>query len=449
MVKNIVTYLLCILLAVSVCAQPGRNVRTLTNNLLIDGVTLISEGQYETSRGVFEALLKEDPENDALHYYLAVCEMRSGKAADAEKHIQKAIQLDSTNLWYSETLASLYSTGGRMDKATDILARLMEKDPKQFATPFTLTMLADRELSAAKDSTALDYIERALEIEPSYPPALIGKAEVYRMRGNYPMYFVALNEFVGHENIYPEAKADYLDNLLQNFNPRMYRVWGSQLDSLVDLGVRVSQRDTSMLSLAGRWYYGTGRRDKGVAYFNSLLEADPKSYDANMIHIQLLGEDKKYDEMIEVCTALLGFCEPERRAQVFSILGDTYYLKEDRKSAYKAYDSALKENPEYIPVLNNYAYYLSLEGRKLRKALKMSAKTIEKEPENPTYLDTYAWILHLLRKDESAKIYLKKAIVYGGNSSATVLQHYAEVLRALGEEDLARHYESQAERKAK
>ena len=75
-----------------------------------------------------------------------------------------------------------------------------------------------------------------------------------------------------------------------------------------------------------------------------------------------------------------------------------HHLLGDTKSAYKAYDKALKIDPSYAPVLNNYAYYLSEEGKQLKKARSMSKKTIEAEPDNATYLDTYGWILHLLGK---------------------------------------------------
>ena len=98
-------------------------------------------------------------------------------------------------------------------------------------------------------------------------------------------------------------------------------------------------------------------------------------------------------------------------------------------------------------MLNNYAYYLSEEGKRLKKALAMSKKTVEAEPDNATYLDTYGWILHLLGKDKDAKPVFKHAMLYGGKDSAVQLDHYAEVLYALGEYDLAQVYWSQAKAK--
>ena len=101
---------------------------------------------------------------------------------------------------------------------------------------------------------------------------------------------------------------------------------------------------------------------------------------------------------------------------------------------------ALKINPGYVYVLNNYAYYLSVSGKNLKKALAMSRKTIEAEPDNATYLDTYGWILYLLGRHEEAKPHFKHAMLYGGKDSVVIMDHYAEVLFALKEYDLALVY---------
>ena len=97
--------------------------------------------------------------------------------------------------------------------------------------------------------------------------------------------------------------------------------------------------------------------------------------------------------------------------------------------------------------MNNYAYYLSEEGKNLKKAYRMSKKAIAKNPDNATYLDTFGWILHLMHKDLEAKPFFKHAMLYGGKDSAVILLHYAEVLDRLGEKDLAEVYRSQAKKK--
>ena len=443
---RIIVSIICLVLALCSSAQDIRT-RRAVESMMPDAVCLYSNGEILKAGEMFGVMLKEDPSNDALHYYYGMCKLLERKLPEAEKHLLKAVELDPSNNWYREALASLYDAQGRSDKSAAIYLELYDKDPKSYTTPFVLSMLGDRELSSYRDTSALEYYRRALDLDPSYPPALLGEAEIYRVRGNYPSFFRNINRFVSDPNILPQARAQYLDNMLQNFDPKAFRTWGAQLDSLVDKGVRVSPRDTSMLKLAGRWYYGTGRKDKGISYFDRLLEASPESMSAHMIRIQLLIEDSRYDEVIEECRKMLSFCEDKDKLTVLSIMGDAFHQTGRTREAYKTYEKVLKIDSGYCPVLNNYAYFLSLEGRKLHKAEKMSRITIAAEPDNPTYLDTYGWILHLLGRDSEAKVHLKRAVVYGGTDSPVVLSHYAEVLRSLGEKDLAKYYESLAERK--
>ena len=146
-----------------------------------------------------------------------------------------------------------------------------------------------------------------------------------------------------------------------------------------------------------------------------------------------------YDKVLEVCEKVLEVApaDSSKTLRAWSTMGDAYHRLGENKKAYKAYDKALKINPDYVYVLNNYAYYLSEEGRKLKKAQAMSLKTIQAEPDNATYLDTYGWILFLRGKAAEAKPHFKHAMLYGGKDSPVILDHYAEVLYALGEYELA------------
>lgn len=152
-----------------------------------------------------------------------------------------------------------------------------------------------------------------------------------------------------------------------------------------------------------------------------------------------LGEYQSYIRESERLIA----ADPADTATVLSTysgIGDVYQMTGETAKAYKTYEKALKINPRYAPVLNNYAYFLSLEGKKLRKAYEMSKITVEDEPDNATYLDTFAWILHLQGRDVEAKPFFKHAMLYGGKESAVMLDHYAEVLYRLQEYDLAKVY---------
>lgn len=122
-------------------------------------------------------------------------------------------------------------------------------------------------------------------------------------------------------------------------------------------------------------------------------------------------------------------------AEIYSIMGEIYFANDLKKEAYAAYDSCLQYDPGNIGTLNNYAYYLSVDGVDLDRAEKMSAKAIAAEPKNATYLDTYAWILYRLGRYADAKIYIDQTLkfVSDSTSSNTLYEHAADIYAALGD----------------
>lgn len=114
-------------------------------------------------------------------------------------------------------------------------------------------------------------------------------------------------------------------------------------------------------------------------------------------------------------------------------IGDVYQRLGKTPAAYQAYDSALVYNENNIVVLNNYAYYLSVDKVDLHKAEQMSGKCIAAEPNNSTYLDTYAWIYFVEKNYVLAKFYIEKALSSGGRTSEVIIEHYGDILVMSGE----------------
>ena len=123
--------------------------------------------------------------------------------------------------------------------------------------------------------------------------------------------------------------------------------------------------------------------------------------------------------------------------QMYSLLGDLYHEAGNLDKCMAMYDSALVYTPEEITVLNNYAYYLALEGKELERALAMSAKTVEMEPDNAIYIDTYAWLLFCLERYEEAKAYAEKLLQANEDMSAVEYHHCGDIFAKCGEIDRA------------
>ncbi len=121
-------------------------------------------------------------------------------------------------------------------------------------------------------------------------------------------------------------------------------------------------------------------------------------------------------------------------SEIYSIMGEIYSSGGKKQEAYAAYDKCLQYNPNNLGTLNNYAYFLSVDGVDLDKAEKMSAKAIAAEPKNATYLDTYAWVLYKLGRYADAKIYIDQTLKFVSDSttSNTLYEHAADIYAALG-----------------
>ena len=91
-------------------------------------------------------------------------------------------------------------------------------------------------------------------------------------------------------------------------------------------------------------------------------------------------------------------------------------------------------------MLNNYAYYLSLQGRDLDKAKKMAEKAVELDPDNASNQDTYGWVLYKLGQYEEALEWIGKSVNNHNTDNAEVLEHYGDVLFKLGREEEALEY---------
>lgn len=134
--------------------------------------------------------------------------------------------------------------------------------------------------------------------------------------------------------------------------------------------------------------------------------------------------------------------DPQLASDVLALLGDVLHDSHLTEEAYLAYDRSLEYNPLNLFCLNNYAYFLSVEGRNLEKAEPMSRRTVEVEPQNATYLDTYAWILFKLGRYREAQIYMEEALRYTPETeeNASIFDHAGDIFYHAGDKKLAPEY---------
>ena len=177
--------------------------------------------------------------------------------------------------------------------------------------------------------------------------------------------------------------------------------------------IRICERCQELFPEAPEFYFY-----KGIAYY----------------------QQEKYEDALETYRQGIAII-PEENAQLksdfYGQMGDIYYQMKNMPETYKAYDEALKYNDKNIVVLNNYAYFLSLDKQELKKAERMSAQVVKLEPNNSTYLDTYAWIFFVQGNYTLARIYIESALNNDKTNSPELLDHYGDILFLLGNKEKA------------
>ena len=137
---------------------------------------------------------------------------------------------------------------------------------------------------------------------------------------------------------------------------------------------------------------------------------------------------------------------PDIVSDFYAIMGEIYHTNGDNDKAYAAFDSCLQWKPDHAMTLNNYAYFLCIEGGDLKKAEEMSSKAVKSQPNNATFLDTYAWILYKQGRYAEAKIYMEATLRNSPEDSVSSVEfeHAADIFMKVGEKQKALDYLQQA-----
>ena len=150
---------------------------------------------------------------------------------------------------------------------------------------------------------------------------------------------------------------------------------------------------------------------------------------------------KRYGEAVASYREAIKYAQNDTlRSELWGFIGDAEHQRGDMKRCYAAYKRALGLNADNASVLNNYAYFLSIEGHDLERALAMATRANAVSGNNPTFLDTQAWVLYRLGRYAEAKKLQQQALSLDRNESAELALHYGDILDALGESFMAQTY---------
>lgn len=342
-------------------------------------------------------------------------------------------------------------------------------------------VLGDVYLQNGKKDEAYDIYQQVLAEEPDNAMAMYSLASYYEETGQDSLYQQQLDSLLLNRKVTPDIKS----NIMRQLIIRNEQVDGDSL-RIITLFDRIMQQDPDepdLPMLYAQYLLSKGMNQQSLPVFKRVLDIDPTNTAARMtllgeavrqkdykgivnlceagiesnpdmlefyyyLAFGYIQEDNRTDDVLSTCQKALAHVTPESKKEVvsefYAIMGDSYHTKGMTEQAFAAYDSALVYNPDNIVVLNNYAYYLSLERRDLDRAEEMSYRTVKAEPGNATYLDTYAWVLFEKGNYAEARLYIDDAMKNGGGESSGVAEHCGDIYYMTGDVDGALKYWKQA-----
>lgn len=163
-------------------------------------------------------------------------------------------------------------------------------------------------------------------------------------------------------------------------------------------------------------------------------------YFLGFAYIQKDDDDNAFDIFRKGVAQATDSSEPSLVSDMYSYIGDIYHQRGQIEEAYAAFDSCLQWKEDNVECMNNYAYFISVDGGDLSRAEQMSYKTIKAQSTNSLYLDTYAWVLFQEKRYAEAQIYIEQAVANDSTNSYVQLEHAGDIYIMLGETDKAIDY---------
>ena len=373
-----------------------------------EGIKLYNEGHYDAAMDLMSRSLEYDTASAAACYCLAQYYMSLQDRALLEKYngkarrlLERAVRLEPDNYWYRRLLAVSYLRQGRQADAIEQYEDISRRFPGRTDVLITLAGLYDDAGDFEKELRAL---ERYGRLEDAADELKFQRFVCYLQLGELDSAY------------YESDNPAEVIELLMNTTRDMIEKAETNLDKI---------RCRSLLDIVMNFCDVVSSHEPGLA----------QAYSQKSIGYFWMGLN---DEALDVLSKGLRKVNTDKdRAMLYNLRGDFYHTLGETPRMYADYDSTLIYDPGNINVLNNYAYYLSVEGRDLKKAQAMSAKTLEAEPLNATYLDTYAWILFKMKQYKEALGYMEKALRYIDRDNPEIYEHYGDVLFMCGEKEKA------------
>ena len=503
---RLITYLIALLLLTTACnafqkAQRKHNKLSDREQLMITSVFIEATrymilGDAANAMGLYEAILEQDPLQDAALYELARLKMITGETDVAVEFLKTAIRVEPDNIWYKLAYAGAFEKSGKYEEAAGQYKNLRAKYPEKFELyeyeaqcyvqenefQKAIDVYNQLELLAGiteqtgikkyyiyqnwgKPDKAMNEVQKLADKFPENPQYSMALVEFYMRSGKAGLALNSINAVlaVDPENALAHAYlADYYhlsgnDSLAVNeifsiigsgatgidekisLFMNVYRAGNVYGDTTVvypmlDTLVKVHPAEAKAWAMYADFLNADDRMDEALMMWKKSLEFDKSVFTIWDLVMNVFYEKQEYDSLLKYSTDASELF-PEQSTVWFFLGASQYYAgMYDKAESSLEFASDLRlSNAE----MKNESMFLLAETY-MKTGLNsesdaMFEKLIEADPNNAVAKNAYAYSL-ALRKENITKAQQLINEALSGNEDKSEFQHtYGLVLFRLGQ----------------
>jgi tetratricopeptide (TPR) repeat protein len=420
-------------------------------------LVLVGAGRRQEALRMVEAILKDDPKNNAATSMHATLELESGEAKQTQNAIadlQSLIGREPNNAVVRYNLARAYQSRNDLEGA-----KRQYEEAVKLRKGFLAAWIGLSQVSLAKGefAHAIEAADKALAIDPSNVLPMAVKANAMINSGNlqqaradlqtaltkrpnspdleFQLALVSYAErkFGDAEKIFRALLEKYPNDPRLNFataDVLLNTNRGAQALELLQGQLKRAPDNMAMHYAVGATAMRTRDYDVAEREFRMLLGRNPKNLEIYMRLGETLRERGQLQQAIEVLRQgqAIDAANPMANLQLAMTLESAGM----RREAMPLYANVLKKDGGNWLALNNIAYLMAEEGHDLNTALTYAQKAKQQAPSNDEVSDTLGWV-YIQKKMADNALGIFKDLVKRNPTNAGFRYHLGYALYIKGD----------------
>lgn len=369
----------------------------------IEALTMKMDGDLEAALKAFEEIASKERRNHAVLYEIARIQKKLEREEDALQTIDRALRLESDNLWYLGFKAELQELMGNYAGAIETFNSIINIEPYNSGYYFRKT---ENFLRLGKPADAIITLDELLEEIGSTEEIHQRRYDIFRNMGEFEK---ATEELEALLNIFP-GNTEYLYMLATHYKQEGL---SRESDSLYALILEIDPSDAkAQLALSGQQKLNSGDTEYLLG-LQKLFENDRADLDPKILELIPFVEkltEKEDPKLAEALLKMVSYLETTHKdeAKVFALKADIQQLSGDSEGAILSYRKALQLEKGIYSVWEQLLYLLYEKGE-FEALYKLSEEALDVYPNQIRVWIFNAKALRGLKRNKEALNSLEQA----------------------------------------